>query len=38
MLPWMLGGLAVVAFFAWKVIRDAELHDKRTKEATKRKR
>jgi hypothetical protein len=33
MLPWMLGGLAVVGFFAWRVIHNAEEHDKKTKEA-----
>jgi hypothetical protein len=33
MLPWMLGGVAIVAFFAWKVIHNAEEHDRKTKEA-----
>jgi len=33
MLPWMLGGLAVVGFFAWRVIYKAEQHDKQVKEA-----
>jgi hypothetical protein len=33
MLPWMLGGLAVVAFFAWRAIHNAEEEDRRNKEA-----
>lgn len=33
MLPWMLGGVAVVFFVAWKVIRSAEEEDRRNKEA-----
>jgi|GEM_PF-3300144 len=35
MLPWMLGGVAVVAFVVWKVIYNAEQEDKRNKEARK---
>jgi len=31
MLPWMLGGVAIVAFFAWRVIYNAEQHDKAQK-------
>lgn len=33
MLPWLLGGIAVVGFFAWKVIHNAEEEDRRNKEA-----
>ena len=33
MLPWMLGGLAIIGFFAWRVIYNAEQDDKRAKEA-----
>lgn len=33
MLPWMLGGLAIVGFFAWRVITKAEQHDREVKEA-----
>ena len=35
MLPWMLGGLAVIGFFAWKAIHSAEQEDKRKKLAKK---
>jgi hypothetical protein len=28
MLPWLLGGLAVVTLLAWKVIHSAEADDK----------
>lgn len=35
MLPWMLGGLAIIGFFAWKVITNAEEHDRQTKLAKK---
>lgn len=31
MLPWMLAGLAIVAFFAIWVIRDAQADDRRRK-------
>ena len=37
MLPWMLGGLAIIGFFAWKVIHDAEEYDRQTKLAKKKK-
>jgi hypothetical protein len=33
MLPWLLGGLAVVTIFAWKVIYSAEADDKRRKQS-----
>jgi hypothetical protein len=29
MLPWLIGGVVVVAFLAWRVIRNAEEDDKR---------
>jgi hypothetical protein len=31
MLPWMLAGLAIVAFFTIWIIRNAEIDDKRRK-------
>lgn len=31
MLPWLLGGLALVTLFAWKVIHSAEADDKKRK-------
>jgi len=31
MLPWMLGGIAIIGFFAWRVIHNAEEHDRKTK-------
>jgi hypothetical protein len=32
MLPWMIGGLAVVGFLTWKVIHSAEADDKKRKQ------
>ncbi len=33
MLPWLLGGLALVTLYVWKVIHSAEVDDRQRKQS-----